>query len=129
MKLGKLQQNWVDALRSGNYQQGYNYLSQRDGSNQKYCCLGVLCDLFSTELIELTEGVQTAEDDIKVTNFNGEAEVLPKHLVNKLMLRNDIGIYSDEKSLTDINDSGHHDFADIADLIIEKADDLFLESV
>jgi hypothetical protein len=32
---------WVDALRSGNYQQGAHHLRCGDA----YCCLGVLCDL------------------------------------------------------------------------------------
>jgi hypothetical protein len=32
---------WVDALRSGSYQQGRNHLRRGD----TYCCLGVLCDL------------------------------------------------------------------------------------
>jgi hypothetical protein len=32
---------WVDALRSGNYQQGARHLRSGDG----YCCLEVLCDL------------------------------------------------------------------------------------
>lgn len=35
---------WVDALRSGTYLQGKNYLHRTDGS---FCCLGVLCDLYS----------------------------------------------------------------------------------
>lgn len=32
---------WVDALRSGRYEQGRNRLRTGD----RYCCLGVLCDL------------------------------------------------------------------------------------
>lgn len=32
---------WVEALRSGKYQQGKNYLN----SEGRYCCLGVLCEL------------------------------------------------------------------------------------
>lgn len=36
---------WVKALRSGEYQQGQNELRNADG----YCCLGVLCDLYSKE--------------------------------------------------------------------------------
>jgi hypothetical protein len=34
-------QKWVDALRSGNYKQGKQYLKDDQG---RYCCLGVLCD-------------------------------------------------------------------------------------
>ena len=37
----EIKQQWVEALRSGEYKQGKDYL-RRDG---EYCCLGVLCDL------------------------------------------------------------------------------------
>ena len=37
----KQKKAWVDALRSGKYEQGKEIL-KRDG---KYCCLGVLCDI------------------------------------------------------------------------------------
>jgi hypothetical protein len=33
---------WVEALRSGEYEQGTGRLKTRDGS---YCCLGVACDI------------------------------------------------------------------------------------
>ena len=33
---------WLEALRSGNYKQGQNYLHR---GNDEFCCLGVLCDL------------------------------------------------------------------------------------
>ena len=33
---------WVKALKSGKYKQGKQYLRKGD----KYCCLGVLCDLY-----------------------------------------------------------------------------------
>ena len=33
---------WLEALRSGKYKQGQNYLKVQD----KFCCLGVLCDLY-----------------------------------------------------------------------------------
>jgi hypothetical protein len=37
----ELKQKWVEALRSGKYPQGINYLR----TDQGYCCLGVLCDV------------------------------------------------------------------------------------
>lgn len=37
----ELKAKWVEALRSGNYQQG-RYSLKKDG---KYCCLGVLCEV------------------------------------------------------------------------------------
>lgn len=33
---------WIEALRSGKYQQGIGALQNEEG---KFCCLGVLCDL------------------------------------------------------------------------------------
>jgi hypothetical protein len=35
-------EQWIEALRSGEYQQGQKFLH----ANDRYCCLGVLCDLF-----------------------------------------------------------------------------------
>lgn len=36
---------WVEALRSGRYQQGRIRLHFREGGKDRFCCLGVLCDL------------------------------------------------------------------------------------
>lgn len=37
---------WVDALRSGRYQQGRGSLH---GTPQEFCCLGVACDIYRQE--------------------------------------------------------------------------------
>lgn len=42
-----VKKQWVEALRSGKYQQGTAALrTHKDGQDQ-YCCLGVLCDLYT----------------------------------------------------------------------------------
>lgn len=41
----EIKQKWLDALRSGEYEQGEGYLRYND----KYCCLGVLTDLYLKE--------------------------------------------------------------------------------
>jgi hypothetical protein len=41
----QIKQKWVSALRSGDYQQGRSYLRTDNG----FCCLGVLCDLYAKE--------------------------------------------------------------------------------
>jgi len=41
----EIKKRWVAALRSGNYKQGTDVLR----SNDKFCCLGVLCDLHAKE--------------------------------------------------------------------------------
>ena len=41
----QIKQKWVSALRSGDYQKTQCYLRTDDG----FCCLGVLCDLYGKE--------------------------------------------------------------------------------
>lgn len=41
----EIKQKWVEALRSGKYQQGRNRLK----SGESYCCLGVLCDVLTKD--------------------------------------------------------------------------------
>ncbi len=38
---------WIEALESGQYKQGKNFLCQIDDTlgNKKYCCLGVACEI------------------------------------------------------------------------------------
>ena len=42
---------WVKALRSGDYQQGIEYLCNEDeiSGNFTYCCLGVACDILTED--------------------------------------------------------------------------------
>lgn len=42
----EIKQRWVAALRSGEYEQGNDFLKTAGG---QFCCLGVLCDLHSKE--------------------------------------------------------------------------------
>lgn len=56
-KLNEKQQQWIDALRSGEYKQGHNCLqSHRDGGD-RFCCLGVACAVADKE------GVRVVKDD------------------------------------------------------------------
>ena len=41
----RIKEQWIAALRGGEYVQGKNRLRSRD----TYCCLGVLCDLHAKE--------------------------------------------------------------------------------
>ena len=49
----EIRDKWIAALRSGKYQQGRCTL--RDKQN-KFCCLGVLCDITSPEGWKLPKG-------------------------------------------------------------------------
>lgn len=91
----ELKQRWVEALRSGRYQQGRGYL-RKDG---KYCCLGVLCDVVDS----------TGWDG---DTFNERFSLLPYELKQRLNISNAV-----EDKLTDMNDSGDYTFNEIADWI------------
>ena len=39
----EIKNKWIEALRSGKYQQGCHYL--RGPTGDRYCCFGVLCDI------------------------------------------------------------------------------------
>ena len=42
---GEIKTLWLAALRSGEYQQGMNYLRSDFSGKPRFCCLGVLCDI------------------------------------------------------------------------------------
>ena len=54
----QIKQQWVTALRSGEYTQARWNLQTEQG----FCCLGVLCDLYAKETGTEWE-VSTTEDD------------------------------------------------------------------
>jgi hypothetical protein len=132
----EIKQKWVDALRSGEYQQGRNSLRNGNG----FCCLGVLCDLYSKEnnkswtrydadqevYVPFDELRDKVEDLYDYLHMDGEPELLPQSVMNWAGL--DIGSpeveVNDEpdgfgsltRELADLNDN-RETFATIADLI------------
>jgi hypothetical protein len=108
---------WVTALRSGHYKQGRTALR----FHGKYCCLGVLCDLYpnSNKLWKLSTDVHDIGDE-----FDGYAELLPEYVVEwagldevdpKITLSN-----GEMRSLVYVNDELKYDFNTIADIIEEQ---------
>lgn len=105
---------WVAALRSGEYTKGVGYLN----ANDKFCCLGVLCDL----------AVEAG-----VTTFTGgggygaerEAQTLPAEVQNWAELQTSGGrlpgyfTVNHCHSLWELNDTTGYSFEDIAAVIEE----------
>ena len=50
----EIKEKWLAALRSGKYQKGQNSLRSQSGSDNLYCCLGVLCEIHMEETKEGT---------------------------------------------------------------------------
>lgn len=116
---------WLEALRSGDYQQGKSVL-QGDG---KFCCLGVLCDL--AERAGVIEGVsqpsaRTDYETVRVYKdgyagtFN-QTEVLPLKVRDWAQISDAsplVSLPAMNPSLAELNDSGMS-FNEIADVIEE----------
>ena len=124
----EIKQKWVNALRSGEYEQG----SEKLYSGRGYCCLGVLCDLYSKENGLKWEfrgdDVIKTEDEIVSSQlqkfdyfyFDDESEFLPESVKEWAELRveceygEDARFYVDE--IANVNDSGYS-FTQLAEII------------
>lgn len=114
---------WLEALRSGRYDQGVGNLKAGDPDNPAYCCLGVLCELAANAGV-IPPG-KRIEEDPHNTNyyFQGENEFLPDEVMTWANLDSNNGAYQDDaeiwlvdQCLTDQNDNGMP-FTHLADLI------------
>ena len=97
---------WVEALRSGKYEQGRGCLRKGD----KFCCLGVLCDL--------NEPSWNTRPEISLSIYwhKDEENNLPSDEIMSWagLLRSDCSV------LAILNDSGRKSFSDIAEYIEEN---------
>ncbi len=102
----QVKQKWVDALKSGDYQQTRATLKDQSG----FCCLGVLCDLYSKETGE--DWVQDGRDYYPPTAVCEWAGFVNTY--------NPKVEYGEERlSLADLNDNGKS-FKEIAAIIQEQ---------
>lgn len=133
----ELIRKWVDALRSGKYEQGRLALRSKD---DKYCCLGVLCDIAKDKLgLEWTLEEDSFRYDVgKSEMMIGSSIVLPLEVRDLLLgtnmgghcglpidatkLSSDLGIPSDIKTLTamDLNDEYKLSFTQIANILEQQ---------
>jgi len=116
----QVKEKWVSALRSGEYQQGAFCLR----SDQGFCCLGVLCDIYlkehNQEWISSSDGhyYLLSEDE---NYFGPESEILTQEVAEWAELNDKsplvkIGVDAIQERLTVLNDQGYS-FSEIADFI------------
>lgn len=98
----KIKQQWIAALRSGKYEQGQSKLK----SGNKFCCLGVLCDIspYRSEIEGLVLLSQNVQDWAELDSSCG--------FMKELVSFNN----SRCSKLSDLNDKGMP-FSEIADVI------------
>lgn len=132
MNTNEARKIWIEALRSGKYQQGEGYLkvfSEEKGTFQ-YCCLGVACEIFK-ETLNLRE----EEENRGSSSFNGLGLIPPGEIVSLLGLHtaygNKYGDAAEEEfqgaSLVDLNDELKLSFEEIAE-VLEKQSHLYFKN-
>jgi hypothetical protein len=116
----KIKSLWVEALKSGRYEQGYGRLAQITDLGVEYCCLGVLCQLGVEAGV--VKAVEFPEDEKTVLSFDGSEGTLPPSVMEWA----EIGFDPDptvtdgvggEGGLSEYNDSRKFNFKQIAAMI------------
>ena len=92
MELGPKQKEWVEALRSGKYEQGKSFLHTR---SSKFCCLGIACDISKERL-----GLVVGHFGDSVT-YTGMDCFLPHCVIEDLRLNGDGGYFIDRATMND----------------------------
>lgn len=113
----EVKQKWVKALRSGKYLQGYGFLAKND----RFCCLGVLCELAVLDgVIEPPVAEDWYGDTVRFYGLSNEARTLPIEVAGwaGLPSANPVISTGTPTSLAGLNDSGKS-FATIADAVEE----------
>lgn len=112
VKLNPNSQKWVDALRSGKYQQIHGALRDKVG----FCCLGVGCDISGLGIWD-EDGCYKVGDEVR----GGE---LPEAVANWLGIMTHCGIIGSLETSLDIENDAGKTFPQIADLIEQYAEEL-----
>ncbi len=106
----EIKQKWINALKSKEYQQGYEALRRDD----KYCCLGVLCDIYVNE----TNDAKWSEKGLYFEREHSANSYLPEKIWEWTGLKNpDPMINEKAETLSSLNDRLQLNFEKIADLI------------
>lgn len=126
---------WLKALRSGEYKQGDSKLKKRNyGGTVQHCCLGVLCDIAAEQgAVSFRYASSSAASGVDFEGlwmFGEDKDhlLLPKEVtewafekdtgVDKWLNRNPMVEYrSQAHGLSELNDTYHLPFTEIADVI------------
>ena len=109
----ELAMKWVKALRSCGYRQGSGYLNR----GQKYCCLGVLCEVEGISPISITQ------DDEVNYKYEGGIETTMCFYPGTALKEKRGRFVSLNTSLVELNDSGKT-FDEIANIIEQHYEEL-----
>lgn len=92
----EIKRKWVEALRSGQFQQTKKFL-HKDGA---YCCLGVLCVVTGTSINAQGTGAGGGDDYLVVHDLLGRGKIHSQEVSRDLWKMNDV----DDASFAEIAD-------------------------
>ena len=114
-------EEWVAALRSGEYKQGKDVLA--DTHRTKHCCLGVLCEVAIEKGLEVEVETRVGH----AVMFDNSKAFLPHTVADWAGMKTRMGEVEEGSttvlSLMAMNDSGHT-FGGIADVIEKRWEEL-----
>lgn len=114
----------VATLRSGEFEQASGAL-RRDGD--RYCCLGVACELYRRETGEGSWSKTAARWEFKGVEEGVSTTYLPRIVRDWLGFYSTRGLYGHGEALASDNDHGDT-FEEIADTIEREPEALFSET-
>jgi len=112
----------TDALRSGDYNQGFGALETKAG----FCCLGVACVVAEKNGVKVNRvsGIQTLEGN----TFLSQKNVIDWYGFRSFSAKFTLAGDTSELSLINLNDVYKFSFDQIADIIENETGNLFVES-
>lgn len=115
MSKDEVKKKWVEALRSGRYEQCSGFLKVKSRGRLLHCCLGVLCEVAEATWDELEDGCY------KYPRTSTGRELAGRELGGRALLSVDgralVGMSSSQASvLMEMNDVGTP-FSEIADWV------------
>lgn len=113
---------WVDALRSGSYEQGKGCLNNADDGT--FCCLGVLCDIAHEAGITSMESAESVDDPYIMYSYGGNKYALPYEVSTWAGLSSDDPVLVTKEGhnfmVSYLNDQEEYTFEQIADLVEDQ---------
>jgi hypothetical protein len=112
---------WVEALRSGEFKQGKQYLCSVTRRGERFCCLGVLCEMF----IRHEGDLNVVDCDTGEREYAGRETYVPAIVKEWSGLETTCGDFCTD-ALVNMNDRGKR-FSTIAKVIESAPPGLFVE--
>lgn len=122
-ELGPRQQEWLDALRSGEYEQATCTLESAYGG---FCCLGVACKVAEKHGVRINRE-RSGTKRVEGTSLEHQLPVISFFHFNPVPAGTGNSLGSSDLNLIEMNDSDKLSFEEIADLVEEDPSRAFSE--